>query len=58
MAAIAVFAKNFLPVLFNVFSSTSADHRPAVHRAITAFVRISEPAVSAAILKGEGKEGG
>eukprot|EP01116_Phalansterium_solitarium_P021664 TRINITY_DN6825_c0_g1_i2.p1 TRINITY_DN6825_c0_g1~~TRINITY_DN6825_c0_g1_i2.p1 ORF type:complete len:1290 (+),score=619.19 TRINITY_DN6825_c0_g1_i2:80-3871(+) len=43
VAALAVFAKNFLPCLFNVFgASTAADQHAAVQRAIEAYVSITD----------------
>jgi ribosomal RNA-processing protein 12 len=51
LAAIAVFSKNFLPILFNIYSVVPAEEIGTVHRAIESFVSISEASVRIWTLK-------
>ncbi len=44
LAAVAGFAKNFLPLLFNACASAPAAQRPALLDAIRAYARVTDPA--------------
>ncbi|KAK3283791.1 hypothetical protein CYMTET_8532 [Cymbomonas tetramitiformis] len=44
IASVANFAKNFMPILFNLFVTVPLEHRGVIHNTIAAFASIADPA--------------